>query len=157
MSDFKSIDDPAAPLFPLRIAAELTGTSVYALRQYVDLGLIIPLKTQTKRRLYSRADIQRILCIRKFLDDHGLNLAGISTMFAQVPCWLLKPCPEKDRQECDAYTSVSEPCWQVSRKGETCQNEDCRDCPVYKLPEKCSDIKSIFRMVKSVDIAISDS
>ena len=55
-----SIDNPTDPLYPLRVAAELTGTSIYALRQYVDLGLIIPFKTPTNRRLYSKVDIKRI-------------------------------------------------------------------------------------------------
>ena len=145
MNNLKSVDNPTTPLYPLRIAAELTGTSVYALRQYVDRRLIIPFKTDTNRRLYSLVDIQRILCIRKFLDEHGLNLAGISTMFAQVPCWLLKPCPDDDRLKCDANTSITEPCWGVSQKGATCQDEDCRTCSIYRLPEKCRDIKSIFK------------
>ena len=140
-----SVDNPTAPLYPLRVAAELTGTSVYALRQYVDLGLIIPYKTPTNRRLYSKVDIQRILCIRKYLDEQGLNIAGIKALFASVPCWLVKPCPIEDREKCDAYTSLTEPCWQVTVKGPTCQNVDCRECDVYRLQEECSDLKSIFK------------
>ena len=143
--DKNSIDNPTAPLYPLRVAAELTGTSVYALRQYVDLGLIIPFKTPTNRRLYSKVDIQRILCIRKYLDEQGLNIAGIKALLASVPCWLVKPCPIEDREKCDAYTSVAEPCWQVTVKGPTCQNVDCRECDVYRLQEECNDLKSIFK------------
>lgn len=140
-----STENPTAPLYPLRVAAELTGTSVYALRQYVDLGLIIPYKTPTNRRLYSKVDIERILCIRKYLDEYGLNTAGIKALFAAVPCWLIKPCTESDCEQCEAYTSFTEPCWQVSVKGPTCQNIDCRVCEVYRLPEKCNDLKSIFK------------
>ncbi len=142
-----SIDDPTAPLYPLRVAAELTGTSVYALRQYVDLGLIIPYKTPTNRRLYSKVDIQRIKCIRKNLDNQGLNVAGIKALLASVPCWLIKPCPMEDREQCDAYTSLTEPCWQVTVKGPTCQEIDCRECDVYKLQEECSDLKSIIKKI----------
>ena len=143
-----SIENPTAPLYPLRVAAELTGTSVYALRQYVDLGLIIPYKTPTNRRLYSKVDIQRILCIRKYLDEYGLNIAGIKVLFAAVPCWLIKPCTESDCEQCDAYTSLTQPCWQVSVKGPTCQNIDCRVCEVYRLPEECNDLKSIFKKLE---------
>ena len=141
----KTIDNPIAPLYPLRVAAELTNTSVYSLRQYVDLGLIIPYKTETNRRLYSQIDISRILCIRKYLDEYGLNIAGIRTMFAQVPCWKIKPCSKADCLNCDAYNSVSEPCWTVSKKGGECESEECRTCSVYRLPEKCQDLKSIFK------------
>jgi len=143
--DKNSVDNPTAPLYPLRVAAELTGTSVYALRQYVDLGLIIPYKTPTNRRLYSKVDIQRILCIRKYLDEQGLNIAGIKALLASVPCWLVKPCPIEDREKCDAYTSLNEPCWQVTVKGPTCQEVDCRECDVYRLQEECNDLKSIFK------------
>ena len=148
MSESKIID-PITPVYPLRVAAELTGTSVYALRQYVDLGLILPYKTETNRRLYSQTDIQRIRCIRKYLDEYGLNIAGIKTLFAQVPCWLIRPCSEKDRANCDAYTESHEPCWQVSKKGAACKNEDCRTCNVYQLPNQCVDVKSIFKILEN--------
>jgi hypothetical protein len=142
-----SIDNPTAPLYPLRVAAELTGTSVYALRQYVDLGLIIPYKTQSNRRMYSKVDIKRILCIRKSIDKQGLNIAGVKAMLAAVPCWIIKPCPEEDRNQCDAYTSLDKPCWQVTVKGPTCQNVDCRVCDVYRLQEECSNLKSVFKKI----------
>ncbi|MCK4893759.1 MAG: MerR family DNA-binding transcriptional regulator, partial [Calditrichia bacterium] len=48
------IQDSITPLFPLRVAAELSNTSIYSLRQYVDLGLILPYKTASNRRLYSQ-------------------------------------------------------------------------------------------------------
>lgn len=140
-----SVDNPTAPLYPLRVAAELTRTSIYALRQYVDLGLIIPYKTPTNRRLYSKVDIKRILCIRKYLDEQGLNIAGIKALLASVPCWLIKPCSVEDRENCDAYTSLNEPCWQVTVKGPTCQEVDCRECDVYRLQEECNDLKSVFK------------
>jgi hypothetical protein len=149
MATEHDLNDPTTPLFPLRVVSQLTHTSVYAIRQYVDLGLIIPYRTPTNRYLYSRTDIQRIHCIRKYLDEYGLNIAGIRSLFAQVPCWLIKPCPEEDCLACDAYTSIIEPCWQVTVKGATCQQTDCRTCNVYRLPEKCQDIKTLFKTLTS--------
>ncbi len=148
MSEAKKLDN-TTPVYPLRVAAELTNTSVYTLRQYVDLGLILPHKTKTNRRLYSQADIHRIHCIRKYLDDYGLNIAGIKAMFAQVPCWLIRPCTNEDRENCGAYTISHVPCWQVENKGPECENEDCRTCNVYQLPGQCVDVKSIFKMIEN--------
>lgn len=141
-------NDPTKPLYPLRVASDLSKTSVYSLRQYVDAGLILPYQTPSKRRLYSQIDIQRIKCIRKYLDEYGLNIAGIKVLFAQVPCWLLRPCNEDDCFQCEAYTSSTEPCWQITVKGPACKNEDCRTCAVYRLPEECDDIKSIFKRLE---------
>ena len=146
------IPDSTTPLFPLRVAAELSNTSIYSLRQYVDLGLIIPYKTATNRRLYSQVDIQRINCIRKYLDEYGLNVAGIKTLFAQVPCWLIRPCSENDRNNCDAYKEIAVPCWNVTVKGPECQNSDCRICDVYRLSEKCSDLKSLFKNLTELKV-----
>ncbi len=143
--------DHTSPVYPLRVAAQLTNTSVYTLRQYVDLGLILPYKTSTNRRLYSEADIRRIKCIRRYLDEMGLNIAGIKAMFAQVPCWLIRPCTAKDREYCEAYTLSNKPCWEVSQKGEACKNEDCRVCNVYQLPNKCVDVKSIFKILENTN------
>lgn len=141
-------DDPTAPLYPLRVAAELSGTSVYALRQYVDLGLILPFKTSSNRRLYSKTDLSRIHCIRTCLDVHKLNIAGIRAMFAQVPCWLLKQCSADDQSKCDAYTAIADPCWTVSNKGPACRETDCRLCPVYRMSENCQDLKTIFKQLE---------
>ncbi len=148
------LNDSSTPLYPLRVAAELSNTSVYSLRQYVDLGLIIPFKTESNRRLYSQIDIHRIKCIRKFLDDYGMNIAGIKVLFAQVPCWIIKPCTAIDYQQCEAYTSIGEPCWNVAAKGPECQNADCRSCDVYSLSEKCSDLKTVFKNPSQINLII---
>ena len=137
--------DPTTPLYPLRVAAELTGSSVYALRQYVDLGLILPYKTESNRRLYSQTDLARIQCIRKHLTEDGLNIAGIKAMMGLTPCWLIKPCTLTDYKTCDAYTSTQEPCWQVGQKGAICEGVECRLCPVYQLGNQCSDIKALYK------------
>lgn len=144
------LHDTTKPIYPLRVAAELSGTSVYTLRQYADLGLVLPYKTQKNRRLYSQVDIKRLLCIRKYLDGYGLNIAGIKAIFAQVPCWLLHPCTKEDQAGCDAYSAFDKPCWQASNKGDACKNEDCRKCTVYRLPERCVDIKSLFKQLEVI-------
>jgi len=146
------LNDHTQPLYPLRVAADLTHTSVYALRQYVDLGLVIPHRTVKNRRLYSLVDIMRVRCIRKYIDEYGLNIAGVKTMFSQVPCWLIRPCSQADRQACDAYTAITEPCWNVKNKGVECQQADCRTCNVYRLPETCTDPKALMKHIESLDL-----
>ncbi|MBT3300437.1 MAG: MerR family transcriptional regulator [Candidatus Marinimicrobia bacterium] len=133
------------PLYTIGIASKLAGTSVHTLRMYENKGLILPHKTKTKRRVYSKTDIERILCIRRHIVEDGLNIAGIKTILAMVPCWEFKPCSKASRESCDAYTSTSEPCWAASQKGKECQNIDCRTCDVYLLANKCSDIKALYK------------
>ncbi len=133
------------PLYTIGVTSRLTGTTVYTLRMYEDKGLIMPHKTSTGRRMYSDTDIKRLKCIRRHLDEEGLNIAGIKALLALVPCWVTKPCTTEDRASCDAYRSNTEPCWMASEKGPKCRDEDCRACNVYQLADECGDVKSIYR------------
>lgn len=135
------------PVFTLAVASKLSDTHAHSIRQYIDKGLIIPFKTDTNRHLFSEVDILRLKCIRKYLDEQGLNLAGINALFSLVPCWIIKPCSEEYRKDCDAYHSDSEPCWKATVKGLQCKNTDCRVCNVYRLPEQCTDMKSMIKQL----------
>ncbi len=135
------------PVYTLKVASRLSSIPSHSIRQYIDKGLIIPFKTPTNRHLFSNVDILRLKCIRKYLDEQGLNVAGINALFSLVPCWIIKPCSEEDRENCDAYFSIKEPCWQASNKGPKCRNSDCRVCDVYRMPEKCTDLKDFIKKI----------
>lgn len=146
-SGASELTSSALPVYTIGVASRLTDTSVHALRMYEDKGLIIPSKTGSGRRMYSKSDIERIRCIRTHLDEEGLNIAGIRSLLALIPCWLLRPCSEKSRQMCDAYTNKLTPCWEAETKASECQGVDCRTCDVYLLGGRCGDIKSLWKQV----------
>jgi MerR family transcriptional regulator/heat shock protein HspR len=83
--------------------------------------------------------------MRQYLTEKGLNIAGIKALLSLVPCWALRPCSVNDRENCDAYHSSSFPCWEAANKGPKCKNTDCRICKVYRFPEQCDDVKSLFK------------
>lgn len=140
------------PLYTISIAAKLTNTAISTLRMYEEKGLIIPHKTKTNRRLYSDVDIERLLCIRQHLDHDGLNIAGIRSLLALVPCWQIKPCSQTSRNTCEAYTSINKPCWEANPKGKECENINCRNCDVYNLANQCTDIKQLYKIVMDSSI-----
>jgi len=133
------------PIYTLRIASRLSGVQPHSIRQYIEKGLILPFKTKGKRHLFSEVDISRLKCIKKSLLEEGINIAGIKALFALIPCWAIKPCSADEREKCGAYCSTSQPCWEASDKSPTCKNVDCRTCNVYRIPEDCSDLKSLFK------------
>jgi MerR family transcriptional regulator/heat shock protein HspR len=47
------------------------------LRYYERLGLIEPSRSSGKIRLYSTRDLERIKMIHSYVDDLGVNLAGV--------------------------------------------------------------------------------
>ena len=131
---------------PIGMVAKMYKISVATLRMYEDKGLLIPKKSKGRHRLYNDFDIQRVKCIRKMIEEKGLNIAGIRMLLSAIPCWELKPCSEEDRKLCDAYHLSDKPCWLVENKGEACKNENCRECPVYLESTRCSSIKNILNL-----------
>ena len=83
--------------------------------------------------------------IKELLEKKKLNIAGIKAIYSLIPCWLIHPCSEETRENCDTYYNDEVPCWEASDKGKECKNEDCRNCDVYNYPIECSDIKSLIK------------
>jgi len=73
--------DRDAPVYVISVAATLVSAHPRTLRIYEDEGLVCPARTPTNIRLYSEADIRRILWIRHLTRDRGVNLAGVRTLF----------------------------------------------------------------------------
>lgn len=130
------------PLFTLRIASQLSELPAHSIRQYIDEGLMIPFKLESKRHLFSEYDIQRLKLIRSLIRDKGLNFAGVRALLAMIPCWGIRGCSEEDRKSCGAYSDDFQPCWNASEKGRECRNRDCRDCEVYHIIDLKLGIKS---------------
>ena len=73
--------DPTRPVYVISVAAGIVRVHPRTLRIYEDEGLICPARTPTNIRLYSEADIRRILWIRHLTQNLGVNLAGIRVLF----------------------------------------------------------------------------
>lgn len=68
--------DALAPLFPIAVAAELSGMHPQTLRQYDRLGMVSPQRTSGQSRRYSMRDVAQLREIAR-LTAEGLNLEGI--------------------------------------------------------------------------------
>jgi len=64
-------------VFAISVAAEMASLQIQNLRVYERRGLVAPARTEGGTRLYSRADVDRLIRIRDLLGE-GLNLAGIA-------------------------------------------------------------------------------
>ena len=68
--------DDTAPIFTMRIAAQLVGVHQQTLRGYEREGLIRPARSAGRQRIYSEADIARLRLIRRLISELGVNVAG---------------------------------------------------------------------------------
>jgi MerR family transcriptional regulator, heat shock protein HspR len=139
--------DSTTPVYTLSITSELSGIPIHSIRQYIDKGLIIPFRKESNRNLFSQVDILRLKFIHKLLVEDGLNVAGIKSLLAVIPCWAIRNCSAEDRDNCQAFYSSTYPCWEASEKGTLCKNTNCRECDVYRVVEKNPDLKTFFRTI----------
>ncbi|MCS7052420.1 MAG: MerR family transcriptional regulator [Ignavibacterium sp.] len=130
------------PKYPIRKAAELLKISVHTLRMYEKEGLIIPFKKKSGQRLYSEIDIDRINCIRKTINEEKVSIEGIKKTLSMIPCWSIINCSESERNNCSAFKTSTDPCWNFKHKNNTCASRSCRDCIVYKEFSNCQTIKN---------------
>ncbi len=144
--DLDSINSTAG-VYTMGTASVLSGIPIHSIRQYVDKKLILPFKKKSNRNLFSQFDILRLKFIHKLLVKEGLNIAGIKSLFATIPCWAVTHCSTTERKKCRAFTSNSHPCWEASRKGKRCMNVDCRNCDIYRVVENYPDIKTFLKTI----------
>ncbi len=137
--------DTNDPVYTLGVASRLSGIPAHSIRQYIDRGLLVPFKMDSRRHLFSQNDVTRLKKIHALINENGLNFAGIRSLMAMVPCWAIRPCSEDDRNSCQAYRADSYPCWEASEKGRICRNENCRECDVYLHLNEYGDFKSLIR------------
>lgn len=68
------------PVFTISIVARRVSLHPQTIRTYERAGLIEPHRTDSNIRLYSGRDVERLLQIKTWIDDLGLNLAGVEIM-----------------------------------------------------------------------------
>lgn len=137
--------DANSPVYTLGVASKISHIPAHSIRQYIDRGLLIPYKLDSKRHLFSANDIKRIQNIHILIHEKGLNFAGIRALMGMVPCWAMRKCSASDRQSCQAFTANYQPCWEASQKGTLCKNENCRECEVYRRISEERDLKSVIK------------
>jgi MerR family transcriptional regulator/heat shock protein HspR len=130
------------PVYTIGIAADLVGVSVHLLRVYEKEGLIIPHKTPTGRRIYSDLELEKVRCIRRMINENGINFEGLRRLLALVPCWRIRDCEHQTQSACPAHTNTDRPCWATEEK---CLHPlpSCRDCTVYQSTVDCEGIKKL--------------
>ena len=67
----------------------MVGLHEQSLRMYERKGLIQPQRSDGNIRLFSDADVERVRCIKRLVDDLGVNLAGVEVilhMREQMDC-----------------------------------------------------------------------
>jgi len=143
--------DATEPIYTIGIAAQKLHVAVPTLRMYEKEGLLIPHKTKTGRRVYSANDLVWVNCIRRMINEKGLNIEGIRRLLSLIPCWEIKNCPPEKRQTCPAYQNSEKPCWMLAQEKKRVAPEVCRLCPVYSKALKCDNMKAFLNEMRAIN------
>lgn len=65
------------PIFPISAAADMLGIKPRMLRFYEERGIIAPMRTSGKRRLYSIKDIDILAYVHYLTVVKGVNVSGV--------------------------------------------------------------------------------
>ncbi len=130
------------PVYKISEAAEMLNISVHTLRMYEREGLIIPFRKDSKQRLFSQRDIERLKCIRRAINDEKISIEGIKRIYSLIPCFAIMSCSLSDREVCDAWGRHSKPCWLLNHINDFCSGRKCRLCVVYNNYGDCEIIKN---------------
>lgn len=68
------------PCFTIGVVHQMIGLHPQTLRHYERLGLVHPHRSDGKTRMYSPKDLERIALIKRWIDEFGVNLAGVEVM-----------------------------------------------------------------------------
>ncbi len=71
---------PDEPRYVISVAARLVDLHPQTLRNYENMGLIKPSRSEGNRRLYSDRDIERLRKIIRLTNQLGVNLAGVEVI-----------------------------------------------------------------------------
>lgn len=65
------------PVYVISVAARIVGLHAQTLRAYEREGLVQPSRSSGGVRMYSDRDIERLRTIRRFVEELGVNRAGV--------------------------------------------------------------------------------
>jgi MerR family transcriptional regulator/heat shock protein HspR len=65
------------PLYVISVAAKLVHMPTWTLRVLDEQGIVVPKRTDKKRRLYSDRDLAKLARVRTLTEDEGVNINGV--------------------------------------------------------------------------------
>lgn len=68
--------------YTISVVAQMVNLHPQTLRNYEDLGLVVPDRSPGNFRLYTERDVQRLQQIVRLTSELGVNLAGVQVILS---------------------------------------------------------------------------
>lgn len=83
------------PVYVISVAARLAGLPCWVLRVLDQEGIVVPVRTESNRRLYSDADIATLNRVRHLTEERGVNIAGVKVILEIERAAAPPPTPQE--------------------------------------------------------------
>jgi MerR family transcriptional regulator, heat shock protein HspR len=93
-------------VYVISVASKLLQLHPQTLRKYEREGFVEPSRTPGNLRLYSAEDIDRLRQVKKLVEEHGINLAGVQ-MALQMTQQLRSLQGELRKRDRDDYSAIA--------------------------------------------------
>jgi MerR family transcriptional regulator/heat shock protein HspR len=81
MMELSLMRDPQdEPCYTIGVVARMVDLHPQTLRNYEDLGLVVPQRSDGNIRLYSPSEVERLHKISRLTQELGVNLAGVEVI-----------------------------------------------------------------------------
>jgi MerR family transcriptional regulator, heat shock protein HspR len=95
-------------LYFISMAARLLDMHPQTLRKYERLGLVRPTRTVGSMRVYTSEELDRLKLIKRFVEDEGVNLAGVQRLLSIAEAvQRLRPLVQEATTKADARRRVA--------------------------------------------------
>jgi MerR family transcriptional regulator/heat shock protein HspR len=68
------------PCYTIGVVARMVSLHPQTIRNYEQIGLVIPQRSDGNIRLYSQCEVERLLKISRLTQELGVNLAGVEVI-----------------------------------------------------------------------------
>lgn len=98
-------------VYSIGTMAQLTGQHPETIRVWERNGLVQPERVNNQRR-FSNNDLKRLQFIKYFLEEKGLNLAGVRQLTKMYLCWFRNDCTGGHPKDGSVLVNPEKPCWK---------------------------------------------
>ncbi|MBN1202132.1 MAG: MerR family transcriptional regulator [Anaerolineae bacterium] len=71
---------PDEPCYTIGVVARMVDLHPQTLRNYEQIGLVVPRRSEGNIRLYSQVEVERLRKISRLTQELGVNLAGVEVI-----------------------------------------------------------------------------
>jgi MerR family transcriptional regulator/heat shock protein HspR len=86
------------PVYVISVAARLAELPCWILRVLDEKGIVVPVRTDSNRRLYSNADIATLQRVRYLTETMGVNIPGVKIILEMERQQEIPPSPSQQSE-----------------------------------------------------------